>query len=124
MKAILFVALGGALGSLLRFGIGIWLKPEYHAAFPIHTLLINTVGCLIIGCVFALLQTNNEQLTLQYFLVTGILGGFTTFSSYTMETVYLYQQGEFLRASSYVLLSNVLGIGSAALGYSFFKHVF
>lgn len=124
MKAILFVALGGALGSLLRFGIGIWLKPEYLSAFPIHTFLINSIGCLLIGFVFAYLQVNAEKDFLHYFLIIGVLGGFTTFSSFSMETIYLYQQGELIKATAYVLLSNIVGIASAWLGFGLYKNTF
>jgi CrcB protein len=123
VKAILYVALGGALGALLRYLAGIWLKPDYHAAFPVHTFLINTIGCLMIGIVFAYIVANGSNAGLQLFVITGVLGGFTTFSSYTMETVYLMQQGEMARGLLYVGLSNVVGMGSAWLGYSMVKWI-
>jgi CrcB protein len=101
--------------------VGVWLRPDFQAAFPIHTFLINTVGCLLIGIVFSFMAAYGTNMGLQLFLITGVLGGFTTFSSYTMETVYLFQQGEPFRGFLYVMMSNIFGIGSAWLGYSVVK---
>ncbi len=123
MKTILFIAIGGALGALLRYVFGLVFKPEYHAAFPIHTFLVNTIGCLFIGIVFSYIVVSGRHEGLQFFIITGVLGGFTTFSSYTMETVYLFQNGEAFRGCLYVLLSNASGIGSAWLGYSLVKWI-
>ena len=123
MKTILYIAIGGALGALLRYVFGLVFKPEYHAAFPIHTFLINTIGCLLIGIVFSYTIINGQDQTLQFFIITGVLGGFTTFSSYTMETVYLFQNREAFRGFLYVFLSNACGIGSAWLGYSLVKWI-
>jgi CrcB protein len=123
MKAILYIAIGGAFGALLRYAFGLMFKPEYHAAFPIHTFLINTIGCLLIGIVFSYTVINGHDQALQFFIITGVLGGFTTFSSYTMETVYLFQNGEPFRGFLYVFLSNTCGIGSAWFGYSLIKWI-
>lgn len=116
MKNLLFVALGGAIGAVLRYALGIWLKPDFHDAFPIHTFLINTVGCLCIGICFAYLQTLSNTAAISAFIITGILGGFTTFSSFTMESVYLFEQGLLTRAISYVLFSNISCLFAAWIG--------
>jgi CrcB protein len=113
--------MGGALGALLRYATGLMFKPEYAAAFPVHTFLINMVGSLCIGIVFSYMASYGPHQLLQFFVITGVLGGFTTFSSFSMETVYLFQQGESARAFLYMLLSMVCGIGSAWLGYSLVK---
>jgi CrcB protein len=123
VKTILYIAMGGALGALLRYVVGIWLKPEYHAAFPVHTFVINTIGCLLIGIVFSYLAIYGPHTGLQLFVITGILGGFTTFSSFTMETVYLFQNGETFKGFLYVMLSNCCGITAAWLGYSMVKWI-
>lgn len=123
MKAIVYVALGGALGAILRYLASVVFKPEFHAAFPIHTFLVNTVGCLLIGLAFSYLTIEGQHQGIQWFIITGVLGGFTTFSSYTMEAVYLVQQGEFVRSVGYVLLSNIVGIGAASFGYQLMRWI-
>lgn len=121
MKSILWVALGGAIGSLLRYAVAVWLKPEPSLAFPVHTLLVNVVGCLVIGFVFSfLLAVPNDQYY-RLFIITGILGGFTTFSSFGIESFYLVQHKEFLKAGSYIGLSNLLGLAAVWVGYNIHK---
>ncbi|MES2779251.1 MAG: fluoride efflux transporter CrcB [Bacteroidota bacterium] len=121
MKSILWVALGGAIGSLLRYAVALWLKPEPSLAFPIHTLLVNVLGCLVIGFVFSFLLTVPNEQYYRLFIITGILGGFTTFSSFGLESFYLFQNNEFLKAGSYILLSNMLGLAAVWAGYSVHK---
>jgi CrcB protein len=123
VKSILLVIAGGAIGSVLRYGVSLWIKPEHTLAFPVHTLTVNLVGCLLIGFVFALLQNAAQGQVYSLFIITGILGGFTTFSSFGLETFYLFQNGAAVKAIIYVLLSNVLGIGAVALGYFIHKTI-
>lgn len=118
-----YVAAGGAIGAILRFGVNMLLKPENESEFPVHTFTINTIGCLFIGIVFAYIVRNTNTPVFQYFIITGILGGFTTFSSYTMETVYLITKAQETRAALYILLSNVSGIAAAWLGFNLHKLV-
>ena len=117
MKAIFYVGLGGALGALLRFAISIWLKPEYHSAFPIHTFLINTVGSLCIGMVFSYISLNGQHEALHFFIITGFLGGFTTFSALTWESFLLIKQGNVVMGIVYPMISIVFGVVGTALGY-------
>ena len=121
MKSILCVALGGAIGSLLRYAVGVWLKPEPSLAFPIHTLVVNIMGCLVIGFVFSFLLAIPSDQYYRLFIITGILGGFTTFSSFGLESFYLIQQKEFFKAFGYIALSNILGLVAVWVGYSFHK---
>jgi fluoride exporter len=121
MKNLLYVAAGGAIGAVLRYLVNLAFKPDSDAAFPIHTFIINTVGCLLIGFVFAFILKNSGHHLMQYFIITGLLGGFTTFSSYTMESVYLFDQSRAVRAVLYIMLSNACGIGAAWFGYNFHK---
>lgn len=117
MKAFLLVAAGGALGSVLRYLAQILLK-DFSTAFPFNTFLVNIVGCFIIGYVFAGFSKTPGFDQLRLFLVIGILGGFTTFSSFAVESIELFRSGLFTKALLYVLLSNVLGITAAWFGYS------
>lgn len=121
MKNLLFVAAGGAIGASLRYLAGIVLRPDDHAGFPLHTFLVNITGCLLIGLVFAYTVKHSGQHVLQYFVATGIIGGFTTFSSFSMEAIYLLDVSRGMRALFYIVLSNICGIGAAWLGYNFHK---
>lgn len=118
VKTIAYIALGGSLGALARYGIGLFLKPESTAIFPIHTFLINLTGSFLIGiATFILSRTYNTEFV-QLLVITGILGGFTTFSSFSIESVQLIQQGKITTVAVYITLSTLLGITMAWIGYS------
>ncbi|MFN3444873.1 MAG: fluoride efflux transporter CrcB [Bacteroidia bacterium] len=117
MKLIAYIALGGAFGALLRYGVGLAIKPENTLSFPIHTFLINVAGCLLIGIAAAVLQTNSYKEFVQYFVIIGLLGGFTTFSSFSFESFALLKNGKLLIAAAYITLSNTIGIVAAFAGY-------
>lgn len=122
MKTLLYVAIGGGIGTCLRFGLNQLLKPETAGAFPMHTFIINIVGCLVIGLTFAFIK---KQIITDPLLIvgitTGILGGFTTFSSYAMESIQLIEARKNFMVIMYILLSNVLGLVAAWLGYHLHK---
>ena len=111
----LWVALGGAIGATFRYGTGILL-------FPWTTWWINLLGCFLAGVFFALSQKypvlQNEA---RLFLMVGILGGFTTFSSFGLETFQLLRHGQSVLAFSYALSSLVLGVIVLGLGYYLFQ---
>jgi CrcB protein len=113
--AIGAVSLGAVVGSLLRWGAGLWLNARW-AGFPLGTLFVNCVGGLAIGAVFFWLEhTPNELLRL--LLVTGLLGGFTTFSSFSVESLILLQRGQFLLALGHTLAHVCGALVCAALGF-------
>ena len=120
MAAALWVALGGALGSVARLKLGGWAALAYPDwRFPLGTFLVNVLGCLAIG----LLAGAGERPGLlsheaKLFLFTGILGGFTTFSAFGLETVALLKRGDLLVACSYAGLSVVAGILAVYLGFA------
>jgi CrcB protein len=113
----LWVAVGGALGATVRYGLGLWIGERLGVGFPFATLLINLTGSFAIGIVLTLLT---ERLLVdpawRLLLVVGFLGGYTTFSSYTFETLALVESGEGLGAVLYVVGSNGLGLAAALLG--------
>ena len=113
----LWVGLGGFLGANARYALGTWIVQRTGVAFPWHTLLINVTGSLAIGAILVLLT---ERLVAdppwRLFLVVGFLGGYTTFSSYSFEALALAQQGQWLRALTYILGSNLLGLAACFLG--------
>lgn len=110
MSALLMVATGGALGSVLRYFCGLWVQQ------PWATLTVNLLGSFLIGAC-ALYFASGEHPQLRLLLVTGILGGFTTFSAFSLDTLQLLQLGEWGRALVYVF-GNVLG-GLLACGGGF-----
>lgn len=117
----LWVALGGAIGATFRYGTGVLLiKPT--GLFPWTTWWINLLGCFLAGVFFALSQKypvlQNEA---RLFLMVGILGGFTTFSSFGLETFQLLRHGQSVLAFSYALSSLVLGVMVLGLGYYLFQ---
>lgn len=118
MRILLLVAAGGAVGALLRYVLAGWGQRLTVGTFPVGTLLVNLVGCFAIGylaAVFAgpwLLRSE-----LKVALLVGLLGGFTTFSSYAFETFALLAEGRALPALANVLLSNLVGLFAVWVGY-------
>lgn len=112
----MLVFLGSGIGGAARFGVAEVLRtvaPHSTALFPWSTFGVNVLGCLAIGVLAPLLRND-----LGLFLLTGVLGGFTTFSTFGRETVELWVSGRHAIACVYVLASMVIGIGAAAIGYS------
>jgi fluoride exporter len=119
MTTILFVALGGSIGAVLRYLVANVGQSWTTYSFPIGTLVVNILGCAAIGLITAMIVGSQSQHreVLRLLLVIGVLGGFTTFSSFAFDTIELFDDGRFGQAMLYVVLTNVLGIGSALLFY-------
>lgn len=115
MMQVLLVALGGALGSMARYGVGFAAARWFGLGFPWGTLTVNIIGGFAMGLLAARVGPGQEDLRL--LLGVGILGGFTTFSAFSLETVRLMEQGPAL-AMLYVLASLLLSVGACWLGYS------
>jgi len=112
----LAAALGGALGALVRWGLGAAL-PHPVGAWPTATLVVNLTGCLVLGLLSAALFARHPGSPwLRPFLGTGVLGGYTTFSTFTVEAVQLAGTGRWTAAGGYVLVSVVGGVLAAAAG--------
>jgi CrcB protein len=106
------IAFGGALGAMLRYLI--LQIVETSSGFPLGTLLINVCGSFLIGVVYVLILEKSAISELwRPFLMVGLLGGFTTFSTFSLEAVYLFEDGRLLTALSYVVLSAILCILAA-----------
>lgn len=119
----MYVALGGAVGSALRYLVGGAVQRVTHAGFPYGTLVVNILGCFLVGVLIRLFLNMEPPTSLRAFLVVGFCGGFTTFSSFTSETLGLAQAGSYLRAGAYLLASVALclaatGVGMAAVRWS------
>jgi CrcB protein len=120
MKALVLVAVGGALGSMARFKMSGWVL--HHAAnwrFPIGTFVVNVLGCLLAGLLAAASARHHFfSADTRLFIFTGILGGFTTFSAFGLETVLLIKRGEWPIAAANVLLSVACGLLALWLGFA------
>jgi fluoride exporter len=115
LKNLLLAGLGGAIGTMLRFGVYVLIKP---VQFPVATLLINITGSLLIGFVLGLtLKDIDFDNNWKIFLTTGICGGFTTFSAFSLENLQLLQQGKYFLTLAYILISIAAGILAAWLGF-------
>ena len=114
-KNILLVGLGGALGSMARY---VFSLVPLTKNFPLNTVMVNVLGCFIMG-IFLALSLKNEVVfnNWKLFLTTGICGGFTTFSAFAAENVHLLQTGKTTTALVYIILSTILGIAAVFLGF-------
>ncbi|MFC1497353.1 fluoride efflux transporter CrcB [Verrucomicrobiota bacterium] len=123
MKNILLVGIGGFIGAALRYKIGgLILHQTVNWKFPAGTFLVNVCGCLAAGILMALaVKQDFFSPNTRLVLFTGILGGFTTFSAFGIETVYLLEQHEIFWAGLYVVLTVSVGILALWLGTSIIR---
>ncbi|HDZ54906.1 MAG TPA: fluoride efflux transporter CrcB [Pseudomonas xinjiangensis] len=106
IKTLAVIALGGSLGAVARFGVAHWVEMFWPRAFPLATFVTNVIGCLIIGVLYGLwLHRPELSPLLRQGLFIGFLGAFTTFSTFSLDTLRLMENGESLVALGYVLLS-------------------
>lgn len=118
-QAILSVAAGGAIGSVLRFGVAQWLRWTH---FPLGTFMVNLAGCFLIGCMLGLsLRNPHFEQQWRLFLATGFCGGFTTFSAFSLESIALLQQQRIGLFFLYAGGTLALGLVATWLGYSMLK---
>ncbi|MFK7759690.1 MAG: CrcB family protein [Phycisphaerales bacterium] len=137
MDKLIFVFIGGGIGSAARFGIGQLIasrsgqrvnaaaqgqdlaSSHWLTTFPVATLIVNLVGCVLIGFIWSwAIARDQGQSTMMYFLVVGVLGGFTTFSSFGWETFSLIQEHRFGAAGIYVSASLLFGLLGVLAGYA------
>jgi fluoride exporter len=120
IRNFLLVGMGGAVGSMLRYGIALLLR---NPGFPLATLLVNIIGSGILGMVLGAAQkTNGLSEDWKLFLATGICGGFTTFSTFAGENLQLLREGRWGQGGLYILLSLVFGIAATAAGFRLTTH--
>jgi CrcB protein len=112
---VLAVAAGAAAGALARWGAGLWLNARW-AGFPLGTLFVNAVGGLLIGMALAWFERSPNEM-LRLLLVTGFLGGLTTFSSFSAESLLLLQRGQWGLATGHTLAHLLGALACAALGF-------
>jgi fluoride exporter len=117
---IALVFAGGGAGAVARFMLGIGMTKWLGLAFPWGTLAANVIGSFLIGALAMLLPQDGPYRLL---LITGLLGGFTTFSAFSLETIQLAQRGEAALAAAYVVASVAFSLGAAALGWFLARYI-
>jgi fluoride exporter len=112
MNAFLLVGIGGAIGSMARYGSGVLVGRVWPTSFPLATMLVNLSGSLIMGLFIGFLARTTPawQADARLFFAVGVLGGFTTLSSFSLDTVVLIERGELTQAAAYVLGSVLISI--------------
>ncbi|MBH0237639.1 fluoride efflux transporter CrcB [Methylobrevis albus] len=122
--AFLYVFLGAGLGGMARHGVNLLALRAFGGALPVGTFAVNVLGSLAMGLIAGLfaLKAGAPQ-GLRLFLTTGILGGFTTFSAFSLDVAVLAERGEPVQALAYAVLSVVLSIGALFLGLFLARHV-
>lgn len=113
----LVIFLGSGLGGLARYAAGVWIQSTSRSEFPWGTLVINVSGSLLLGLVYGTLDNVSAAPEWRAFLGIGVLGGYTTFSAFSYETVRMMYDGEWDRALWYVLGSVILSLAAALLGF-------
>lgn len=120
MQQILFIAVGGSLGAVARYGLSTFVYHSTGETFPWGTLVVNLTGSFVIGVVIELFDTAIIPTEWRSFITIGFLGAYTTFSTYTLETVNLLRDGELKLATFNIVASNLMGVLFVVLGiYSF-----
>lgn len=118
MDRVLFIGLGGFLGSIARYFLSTAVYRAAGESFPYGTLLVNILGCFIIGFLMTIFQERFvAQPNLRLFIIVGILGGFTTFSSFSFETFALIRAGNFIEAGANAVFSLVGCLVATWCGY-------
>ena len=115
---VLSVALGGAIGASLRFGVGVWTLRAFGPGFPVGTMLVNIVGSFAMGLAAVVMLHRFPGAWGAYapFVMTGVLGGFTTFSAFSLDALNLIESGRMMNALIYILGSVALSIGGLFAG--------
>lgn len=115
-RDIVLVAVGGGGGAVMRYLVGKWMGPTADAAFPWHTLVVNMTGSFALGLMLVLAARQGWPGWWRSMLGVGLLGGYTTFSTFSLETVELAMRGSWTTAAGYAAGSLFAGLAGAALG--------
>ena len=119
----LIIGLGGFIGTILRFLLSSSIERSFATSLPIGTILVNLIGCFLIGLLSGYFtQKLGDQTQLFFFLTIGVLGGFTTFSAIAMDSQVFIENGEYLKMLTYISVQAILGIALCLIGYNIIKN--
>jgi CrcB protein len=121
-KALLLI-FGGGIGTLLRYLVSGLGYRYFDGTFPLGTLFVNLIGSLLIGFLWGIFEIVNISPNVRLFVFIGVLGGFTTFSTLTLESFNLFKDGEIKFAITNILANNVLGIALVFVGFAIARYL-
>ena len=121
MKLILAIGIGSFIGGIFRYLLTLLIHSKTATHFPLGTLAVNIIGCFLIGIVIGLFDKGLVSQEWKLFLATGVLGGFTTFSAFSIETFTLFREGHTGYALIYILASVILGLLATYIAYLIVK---
>ncbi len=116
MLRFFYIAFGGILGALLRYSLSIFIERAWSADFPFSTLSVNLIGSFLIGLLYGTLESFSISHNMQLLLFVGVLGSFTTYSTFALDNFHILRSGDYTGLFFNILLSVVLGIGLVFLG--------
>jgi CrcB protein len=123
MKIIMAVGLGSFIGGICRYLVTLFIQNRFLTTFPFGTMFVNVLGCFLIGVIYALSDRGNLSPLWRMFLATGMMGGFTTFSTFSNETVSMLRDAEYVPAFSYIAFSIIIGLAATIGGISLVKYL-
>jgi CrcB protein len=123
IKILLIIGTGGFIGSIARYAIGLLGLKIFQGTFPLGTFAANMIGCLLVGIIFGLFEKDLLSSNWRFFLATGFCGGFTTFSTFSLENIQMLRSGEYVSFFLYAGLSILLGLFLTFLGIIAVKHL-
>lgn len=123
MKVILLVGLGSFIGGIGRYLVTILIQNRFLSTFPYGTMVVNIIGCFLIGVIYGISDRGTMPSEWRIFLATGIMGGFTTFSSFSNDTVSMLRDSQYWAAFSYVAISVLIGLAATFSGISLIKYL-
>jgi CrcB protein len=123
VAGFLIVFLGGGIGAVLRHGVNLWAARLLGVTFPWGTLFVNVTGSLLMGLIAAYFAFKGDASQhMRLLLTTGVLGGYTTFSAFSLDVALLSERGEVALAAGYILASVVLAVGGLFAGLALVRH--
>jgi len=124
MRTVLFIFIGAGVGGVARYAIGGWVQHATDSSFPFGTMAVNLIGCLAVGFLSVSLEATLVREEHRLAILIGLLGGFTTFSTFSRETMALVNERQWMMAGGNVLLTNFLCLVGAWLGMRLAERVY